>query len=287
MEQKILKKKGTIRCQNQLLDLSIPKIMGIVNLTPDSFYDGGKLLTPQLIRQHIDQLVAEGADFLDVGAYSSRPGAENISIETEWSRLQPALEIIKKHYPETKISVDTFRAEIAQRAIQDYDVCMINDISGGQLDNKMFQLVAKHQVAYVLMHMKGTPQNMQKQTNYDDIIADIALFFSQQLEQLKLLGVADVVLDPGFGFSKTLQQNYELLDRLSEFKVFELPVLVGVSRKSMLYKLFDSGPENMLNATTIANTVALINGASILRVHDVGAAKEAVVMIQKLTENRQ
>jgi len=255
--------------------------MGILNLTPDSFYDGGKFKSDSAILGQIEKMLREEATFIDIGAYSSRPKATHISQEEEVARLLPVLEIVVKEFPEALISIDTFRSHVARKAI-DAGACMVNDISGGSLDEHMFQTIAELQVPYILMHMRGTPQNMQQNVQYENLIKDIIFYFSQKVFELRKLGVNDLILDPGFGFSKTLDQNYELLDKLELFSGMELPLLAGLSRKSMLYKLLDTDPARALNATTAANTISLMKGASILRVHDVGEAVEAVKIFQKM-----
>jgi len=255
--------------------------MGILNLTPDSFYDGGKFKSDSAILGQIEKMLREEATFIDIGAYSSRPKATHISQEEEVARLLPVLEIVVKEFPEALISIDTFRSHVARKAI-DAGACMVNDISGGSLDEHMFQTIAELQVPYILMHMRGTPQNMQQNVQYENLIKDIIFYFSQKVFELRKLGVNDLILDPGFGFSKTLDQNYELLDKLDLFSGMELPLLAGLSRKSMLYKLLDTDPARALNATTAANTISLMKGASILRVHDVREAVEAVKIFQKM-----
>ncbi len=271
----------TINCKGDLIDLSAPKIMGILNVTPDSFYDGGKYASDKDLLLQTEKMLAYGATFIDVGAYSSRPNATPISTDEEMKRLLPTIELLTKNFTDILISVDTFRAKIAQKSIE-AGACMINDISGGNLDANMFNTVAKLQVPYVLMHMQGTPQNMQENPQYNHIIKDIFFYFSDKLNQLRDLKVNDVILDVGFGFGKTLDDNYKILKNLAFFKEFELPLLVGTSRKSMLYKLLNGVPKNMLNATSVTNTIALLNGANILRVHDVKEAKEAITIFNQI-----
>ncbi len=270
-----------INCKGQLIDLDRPKVMGILNLTPDSFYDGGKYRSaPEILRQ-VEKMHNEGATFIDMGAYSSRPNAHHISEEEELSRLLPVLELVIKEFPNALISIDTFRSHIANEAVKS-GACMVNDISGGSLDEEMFSTIAKLQVPYILMHMVGTPQTMQQNVQYKNLIKDIIFYFSQKVFELRKLGVNDLILDPGFGFSKTLDQNFELLQKLELFSCMDLPVLAGLSRKSMLYKLLDLDPEHALNATTSVNTIALIKGVSILRVHDVKEAMEAITIHEKM-----
>jgi len=273
----------TINCNGNLIDLTIPKVMGILNLTPDSFYDGGKYSSEKKILFQIEKMLEEGATFVDLGAYSSRPGAKNISEDEELNRLLPNLEIILCEFPEILISIDTYRSKIADRCITS-GACMINDISGGNLDENMFDTIAKLQVPYILMHMAGTPQTMQKNVTYDNLINDIIYYFSEKIKQLKMLGVNDIIIDVGFGFGKTLDQNYELLQKLDLFKNLDSPILTGISRKSMLYNLLNITAAESLNATTASNTMAILQGTSILRVHDVKEAVETIKIIQKTKE---
>jgi len=270
-----------INCKGHLIDLDRPRVMGILNLTPDSFYDGGKYKSASEILAQVEKMLKEEATFIDIGAYSSRPGAIHISQEEELSRLLPVLQLMIQEFPDALVSVDTFRSHVASEAIQS-GACMINDISGGSLDQDMFSTIAKHQVPYVLMHMVGTPQNMQQNVHYENLVKDIIFYFSQKVFELRKLGVNDIILDPGFGFSKTLDQNFELLQKLELFSGMDLPVLVGLSRKSMLYKLFDINANSALNATTSANTIALMKGAGILRVHDVKEAMETITIFEKM-----
>jgi len=265
----------TINCKGKLIDLSIPKVMGILNLTPDSFYDGGKNSDEKKVLQQVEKMLSEGAAFIDLGGYSSRPGAEHITENEEENRVLPALEAILKHFPETLISIDTFRSGLAAKAI-DLGACMINDISAGNLDKDMFRTVASRQVPYVAMHMPGTPGTMQKMTHYDDLVTDLVYFFSKKISELRELHINDIIIDVGFGFGKTLEQNYTLLRKLEVFHMLEVPILTGISRKSMVYKIIGADPEQALNGTTVANTLALLKGSNILRVHDVKEAVEAV-----------
>ena len=258
--------------------------MGILNLTPDSFYDGGKYNSEKKILLHTEKMLIEGVTFIDIGAYSSRPGAKHISEAEELSRIIPILETIIQHFPEILISIDTFRSEVAKQSIA-IGACMINDISAGNLDKNMFETIAKLQVPYIIMHMQGTPQNMQQNVIYNDLIKDIIYYFSIKINQLRALGVNDIILDVGFGFSKTLDQNYELLNNLNLFNHLELPILSGISRKSMLYKYLNISPEEALNATTVANTIAILQGSNILRVHDVKEAVETIKIVKKLKYN--
>lgn len=272
-------RKQTINCGGELLDLSEPKIMGILNVTPDSFFDGGKYTTQEQIVTQVTKMINDGCDILDLGAYSSRPGAVDVSSEEELRRLYFVLEILRRDFPDLIISVDTFRSEVAKKVVTDFGVNIINDISSGDLDGKMFDTIAQLGVPYVMMHMQGNPMNMQKNPQYKNVISSLINYFSEKIEKLKLLGVGDVILDPGFGFGKTLDHNYEILNHLDDFKIFELPILVGLSRKSMINKVLEISPEEALNGTSVLNTLALIKGANILRVHDVKEAKET----QKLT----
>ena len=271
----------SINCKGELIDLRTPKIMGILNLTLDSFYDGGKYTSEKEILLQTEKMIDEGATFIDIGGYSSRPGAKHISEKDEITRIVPVVESLIKHFPNILISIDTFRSEVAKQSI-DSGACMINDISAGNLDSKMFETIANLQVPYIMMHMKGTPQNMQNNVDYDNLIKDIIYFFSKKINKLREFGVNDIILDVGFGFSKTLDQNYELLQNLNLFKNLELPILVGISRKSMLYKLLDITPKEALNSTSVANTIALLQGSSILRVHDVKEAMETINIVKKV-----
>jgi len=271
----------SINCNGTLIDLSLPKVMGILNITPDSFFDGGKYNNPTAILNHVEKMLLEGATFIDVGGYSSRPGAKHISEEEELARILPVIMLLKKEFSNLFISIDTFRSVVAEQCIH-AGACMINDISGGNLDESMFATVAKLQVPYIMMHMQGTPQNMQNKPTYTNVVKEILTTFSQKITTLRSLGVNDIITDVGFGFGKTLEQNYELLQHLELFKNLEVPTLVGLSRKSMLFKPLQINQNNALNATTAANTIALLNGASILRVHDVKEAVEAIKIVELL-----
>ena len=277
-------RKKYINCRGSLLDLSSPKIMGILNVTPDSFYDGGFYYDEKKAMEQVDTMVNEGADVIDLGSYSSRPGAEDISPDEEWARLQPILEVVRKNYPEIILSVDTFRSVIAQRAVSEYDVDMVNDISGGELDKNMFDTIARLNVPYIMMHMKGTPQNMKEKAHYEHMMREISGYFSYKVDQLRKMGVKDIILDPGFGFSKNINQNFMLLKNLHDLDIFGLPVLVGLSRKSMIYKTLKIKPGEALTGTNVLNTLALLNGANILRVHDVKEAREVVTLVNKFSE---
>jgi dihydropteroate synthase len=267
---------NTINIKGTLLSLQIPIVMVILNVTPDSFYAGSRKQTEAAIDARIQTILEEGGRLIDVGGYSSRPGAEDITPEEEMRRLVPALRILSKHYPDAVYSVDTFRAGIARRCVEDYGAAIINDISGGTLDSDMFSAVARLHVPYILVHIAGTPQTMQQHAAYENLTVDIRKYFADKVYELELLGVNDVILDPGFGFGKTLNQNYQLLRRLEDFAVFGLPLLVGLSRKSMIYNLLETTPADSLNGATALHTLALLGGANILRVHDVRAAVETV-----------
>lgn len=281
MFRRIPKEPLTLNLGGELVSLSRPLVMGILNVTPDSFYSGSRTQDKEEIANRVNTIVSEGADIIDIGAYSSRANAEDISPEVEMKRLSTGLDIVRKLYPEAKVSVDTFRADIASRCVKEYGVQMINDISGGTLDNRMFETVGELKVAYVLMHMRGTPQTMMQQTRYEQIIPEMLYYFAERIARLESLGVNDIVIDPGFGFGKTLDDNYQLMNRLDEFARIGLPLLVGISRKSMIYKLLDKTPEESLNGTSVLNTLALLGGADILRVHDVKEAVETVKIVSK------
>ena len=272
----------TINCNGKLVDLSSPKVIGILNITPDSFFDGGKYKNESDILFQTEKMLTEGATFIDVGAYSSRPGAKHISEEEELKRILPVIKLLVKNFPEIIISVDTFRSKIAKETITN-GAAIVNDISGGKMDNKMFETVAKLQVPYILMHMLGTPQNMQKNPIYNDVTKEIISFFAAQIYKLHQLKLNDIIIDVGFGFGKTIAHNFEILQNLSLFKNLDVPILAGISRKSMLYKTLDISAQEALNATTSANTIALLNGANILRVHDVKEAVEAVKIVNQIS----
>ncbi len=274
----------TINVKGQLIDLSEPQVMGILNVTPDSFFSGSRKQTETEIRERVAEIFNEGASMIDVGAYSSRPDADDISPEEEMSRLRRGLKIVREMYPEAVVSVDTFRADVARMCVEEYGADIINDISGGNMDSRMFSTVAELGVPYILMHMKGTPQTMQQSPQYDDLMKDILLYFAERVQQLRDLGQKDIIIDPGFGFAKTLNHNYELMQQLDKLGIFELPVLVGISRKSMIYRLLGRTPADALNGTTTLNTIALLKGASILRVHDVKECVEVVNIVKKMKE---
>lgn len=272
----------TIRIGGDLLSFDTPKVMGIINVTPDSFFSGSR--TPQLdaIEKRVAAMVEEGVDIIDIGGCSTRPGAPEISAEQEWSRLVPGLESIKRIAPEIPLSVDTFRSYVARKAVEDFGVAIINDISGGTLDSEMWATVADLDVAYVLMHTRGTPAEMQQLTDYRDVTAEVLRDLAFKTAQLRQMGVSDVIIDPGFGFAKTVEQNFEILSRLDIFKEIDAPLLAGLSRKTMIWKTLNSDPEHSLNGTTVLNTIALNKGADILRVHDVAEARECVSLIEML-----
>jgi len=271
----------TINCKGKLIDFSTPRVMGILNITPDSFFDGGAYKNEAEILQHVEKMHTEGATFIDVGAYSSRPGATYISEEEELQRIVPIIELLIANFPDVLISVDTFRSNVAQQTIE-AGAAIINDISGGISDKNMFSTVAELQVPYIVMHMLGTPQNMQQNPQYDDVTKEVISFFAEQLFNLHQLKVNDVLIDVGFGFGKTIEHNYELLKNLDLFQNLNAPILAGISRKSMLYKPLELTPKTALNATTSANTIALLNGANILRVHDVKEAMEAIKIVGQI-----
>ena len=271
----------TINCKGQLIDLTTPKVMGILNLTPDSFYDGGRYKDEHTVLKHVEKMLTEGATFIDIGAYSSRPNAEHISETEELQRILPIINLILKEFPNVLLSIDTFRSNIAKQCIE-AGACMINDISAGKLDEQMLQTVADLHVPYIMMHMKGTPQTMQQLSQYENLVKEILFYFSERIAATRALGIADIIIDPGFGFAKTIAQNYELLSNFEQLKMLELPLLAGVSRKSMIYKTLENSSENALNGTTVLNTIALQKGASILRVHDVKEAVECVKLMQQL-----
>lgn len=274
-----------INVNGSLLDLSVPCVMGILNITPDSFYAGSRMQTEAEITARAQQILDEGAGIIDIGAYSSRPNAENVSPHEEMGRLRMGLEILRKTQPGAVISVDTFRADVARMCVEEYGVAIINDIAAGEMDADMFRTVAELNVPYIMMHMQGTPQNMQQHPHYDNLLKEVFLYFAQKVQQLRDMGMKDIILDPGFGFGKTVEHNYELLAHLEEFRIFELPLLVGVSRKSMIYRLLGNTPQDALNGTTVLGTICLLKGADILRVHDVREAVETVKIVEAMRRN--
>ncbi len=277
----MISKSLQLKLNKKLIDLSSPVVMGIINNTPDSFYKGSRLTTDKSILTSAEKMLSEGALILDIGGYSTRPSAEFVSQDEEIKRISTVLEVILKRFPNTIISIDTFRASVARQAINEFGVAIINDISGGTLDDLMFETIADADVAYILMHTRGNPQNMQQLTQYDDIVSEVVLFLEKRIAQLHLLGVNDIIIDPGFGFAKTLEQNYLLLNKLAYFKELNVPILAGLSRKSMLYNLLGTDATNALNATTAANILALMSGANILRVHDVKEAQETITIFNQ------
>ena len=271
----------TINCKGILLDLSSPKVMGILNVTPNSFFDGGKYKKEKEILSQVEKMVTEGATFIDIGAYSSKPNAEFVSEEEEISRIVPVVNLILKHFPETILSIDTFRSEVAKASIEN-GAAVINDISAGHLDDKMLDVIGKYNVPYIMMHMRGTPQTMQTLTIYDDIVKEMLFCFSERIAKARSFGINDLIIDPGFGFAKKIEQNYEVFQKMELFNMLDLHLLVGISRKSMIYKTLDTSIEEALNGTTILNTLALTKGAKILRVHDVKEAMECVTLFNKI-----
>ena len=269
-----------INCKGELICFDTPKVMGILNITPDSFYAQSRT-TPTEVLRKAEQMLQEGAMFVDIGGYSSRPNAQEVSEKEELQRVVPMVEALVKHFPDIRISVDTFRAEVARQSLE-AGACIINDISAGQIDPAIWEVVAHYQVPYIAMHMRGTPQTKQTYTEYDKLTKDILYYFSEVKDKARQLKLNDLIIDPGFGFSKTLAQNYELMQQLALFKALECPILVGISRKSMIYKLLDTTPEAALNGTTALNTFALLHGADILRVHDVKEAVECVKIVGEL-----
>jgi dihydropteroate synthase len=270
-----------INCNGNLIDLSTPKVMGILNVTPNSFYDGGKHNEINSIMHQVDKMLSEGADFIDIGAYSSKPSAEFVSEEEEIKRLVPIIKELVDHFPTILLSVDTFRANVAKAAVE-HGVGIINDISAGLLDEKMLEAVADLKVPYIMMHMRGNPQTMQSLTNYEDIVKEMIFYFSERIQKARSFGISDLIIDPGFGFAKTLEQNYEVLHKMELFSMLELPLLAGISRKSMIYKVLENSPQEALNGTSVLNTIAIQKGAKILRVHDVKEAVECIKLVSKL-----
>ncbi len=270
-----------IKCGDKFVNLYQPVVMGILNVTPDSFYDGGKYTCQSAILQRATQIINEGATIIDLGAYSTRPGAKNISAQEEYERMASAVALLREHFPDTVLSIDTFRAEVAKKIITEFGACIINDISGGTMDNEMFATVAALKVPYIMMHIQGTPQTMQENPQYDNLMEDICSFFAQRIEKLRNMGVEDIIIDPGFGFGKTLDDNYKIIAKLEDFQQFKVPLLAGLSRKSMIYKFLGGSPDTSLNGTSVLNTMCLERGANILRVHDVKQAVECVKLVEK------
>ena len=276
-------KNFSLNIKGKLLDLSVPRVMGILNLSPDSFYDGGKYSTKDEIKKRVDQIIEEGAKIIDVGAVSTRPGAKVISYKEELDRLVPAMEIIRKNYPDFPVSVDTFTPETAEKMILEFEADIINDITAGGESGKMFEIIAEHNIPYIIMHMKGQPSTMQKNPEYKDIVDEILIFLAEKTYKLKSLGVNDIIIDPGFGFGKNIDHNYQLLTFLECFRSLELPILVGLSRKSMIYQLLSLEPEQSLNGTTALHMFALQKGANIIRAHDIKEAVEVCNLYSKIS----
>lgn len=274
----------TLNLRGKLYSLCEPKIMGILNVTPDSFYAESRTSDEEHIAARVQQLMDDGADMIDIGGYSSRPGADDVSPEEEMNRLRRGLRVVRRLYPEVPISVDTFRADVARMCVEEEGADIINDISGGMMDRQMFRTVARLGVPYILMHMQGTPDTMQQAPHYDNLRREVMLYFAERIDRLCQMGAKDIIVDPGFGFGKTLEHNYELFHHLDDFNLFNLPLLVGISRKSMIYKLLGGAPQTSLNGTTVLNTIALMKGAHILRVHDVKEAVEAKRIVMKMKE---
>lgn len=272
----------SLNINGKLLDLSEPQVMGILNVTPDSFYSGSRKQTEDEIESRVRQIIGEGASIIDIGAYSSRANADDVSPSEEMERLRKGLSVIQRVAPNAIVSVDTFRADVAKMCVEEYGVGIVNDISGGMLDKDMFTTVAKLGIPYILMHMQGTPQNMQQNPHYDDVVKEVFMYFAEKVQRLRDLGVKDIILDPGYGFGKTVEHNYELMNHQEELLEFELPLLVGISRKSMIYKALGITADEALNGTSVLNTISLLKGANILRVHDVATCVEVVNLIQKL-----
>jgi dihydropteroate synthase len=272
---------STINCKGTLINLSTPKVMGVVNVTPDSFFDGGKLTNSNEILFQVEKMLVDGATFIDLGGYSSKPGAEFVSETEELNRVIPVVKLLVEKFPDILLSIDTFRSEVAKQAIEN-GAALINDISAGLLDEKMLETVAKLQVPYIMMHMKGTPQTMQSLANYDDLLKEMNYYFSERIAKARRFGLNDIIIDPGFGFAKTLEHNYELLQNLELLQFHDLPILAGISRKSMIYKALETSPEEALNGTTFLHAFCLQKGANILRVHDVKEAVECVKLMRQL-----
>jgi dihydropteroate synthase len=279
MQDTIFYQNKTLNIRGKLFSFDEPKVMGVLNITPDSFYAGSRINNEKELLEKSEKMISEGADFLDIGGYSSRPGAEEISTNEEISRVMPAIKSISSHFPEIIISIDTFRAKVAAGAV-DAGAAMVNDISAGQMDHEMFKTVANLKIPYVMMHMKGTPATMNKMTAYDNLIIDITKYFSERINKARTNGISDIIIDPGIGFAKSIVQNFEILKNLAYFQIFGFPLMIGVSRKSLIYRTLNIGPEDALNGTTVLNTLAILNRASILRVHDVKEAREVIKMMK-------
>ena len=285
VKDKYFKKKKTLKINGKLFEIDKALIMGIVNLTPDSFYSESRFSNIDTVLKTIDEMLKNGADIIDIGAVSSRPGAKSVTEEEEISRLLPYVKIIRKQFPEIIISLDTSRANVAKLFVNDFNVSIINDISAGSYDSKMFETIKELDVPYIMMHIKGEPENMQKSPDYEDVTIDVLKYFSEKIAKLKFLGVNDIIIDVGFGFGKSVEHNYQLLNDLGKFKIFGLPILAGISRKSMINKVLNISPKDALNGTTVLNTIALLNGADILRVHDVKEAVECRRIVEYYFDN--
>lgn len=272
----------TINCRGNLIDLSTPKVMGIMNITPNSFYDGGKYKNENEILLQVEKMIDQGATFIDLGAYSSKPNAEFVSEKEELSRIIPIVNLLVKKFPEIILSIDTFRSEVAKACIEN-SASIINDITAGNGDDKMMETIAKYNVPYIMMHMRGDSQTMQKMTDYNNVVKEILFYFSEKVSKARSLGINDLIVDPGFGFAKSTEQNFEILQKLELFQEMNLPILVGVSRKSMIYKTLNTDSEQALNGTSALNMISLTKGANILRVHDVKEAVECVTLFNKMS----
>jgi len=281
VQSKLFSPNKTLLVQGKIMDMTSPKVMGVLNVTPDSFYDGGKFVEEGSIIKQAEKMLTEGADFLDVGGYSSRPHAIDITDKEEFGRVIPVVNLLLKEFPAAIISIDTFRSAVAKAAV-DCGAALVNDISAGELDKAMVETAAALRVPYIAMHMQGTPQTMTQFTNYENLTKEITDYFHRKISQLQSAGLKDIIIDPGFGFAKTVDQNFELLNKLEHLRIFEKPVLVGLSRKSMIWRTLKTKPESALNGTTVLNTLALLKGASILRVHDVKEAKEIIQLMNRL-----
>lgn len=282
IDRPFYRRKKTLQLNGELILLDQPVVMGILNLTPDSFYDGGRYQNEKKVLRRAEEILEQGALLIDIGAVSTRPGASEVSEQEEMDRLLPAVKVIRKNFQHANLSIDSYRSEVIRRVVSETGDCVVNDISGGTLDDKMFETVAKLGLPYILTHLQGTPQTMQKNPSYRDVVKDILQDLSDKVNILKLLGVNDIILDPGFGFGKNQDHNYELLNRIDSFRLFELPLLVGLSRKAMIWRLLKITPEESLNGTTVLNTLALMGGADILRVHDVREAVQAIRLVSEL-----
>ena len=284
-EQSYFDKRKSINLAGELIDLSSPIVMGILNVTPDSFYDGGKYQTEKSILNRAEEIISQGGKIIDIGAFSTRPGSKEVSLKEALNRIVPAVKAIRDKFPQMHLSLDTYRSEVARIIVDDFGPCIINDISGGTMDEKMFEVVAGLKIPYILMHIQGTPGTMQDHPSYTDVVNEVILFLSQRVQKLKLLGVNDIIIDPGFGFGKLTSHNYELMNRLDSFKIFKLPVLVGISRKGMIWKPLGIKPDEALTGTIALNTLALLGNADILRVHDVKEAVQVCKIVNLLRES--